>query len=1158
MATYNTGNPLGSTDARDLNDNAQNFDKAINSTDPTFNDRLGNEQTTLAGFAQKIDSIEPTVTGAVAQVAELVTQAENAADSASGLGNVYKTMALAQAAITAGTIPNNGLFSTISTDPLRTYAIWQNVNGTPTAVIDPSTGAQKTYPSGAAVDAVAESVGKNTQNIIDGPTMAFNVFPTSSFSVSTVAGYAIGFVSSQPVINHISIVGNNHLLIDHYNVDIYSRTDMVTEINPGSGTDILLYSGSFTKNSAVVFNPHTVIGSQRVDFSIPALSVSMSTFTIVVIRAYDASNALLRLGCGNAAYQSSLSSIQNGYYFSTSGVWSKITANQLAIEVSFDYQTPNIAIDSKVNINGITKQVDYESASSDFYGNTSGGTSDFYGWAIGFPSVTGTVNAISIQHANALLCDHITYRVFLRRTADISNQTGLGFLATDVNVHCSKIITSNIVTSNDLTEIVYTFPSIVIPDGYFIAIDVFGLNADETTAHLGVGAYVYANSSDVPVNAIQRGFYYQYSTGDTAHSILASALKSIACSAGVISITPLRKQVMKLSADSSRITTLESTVGTIDSSIVDNGILPLNFLEMTLTGKVDDAQVLIGQNGIYSTGATYTEWYKTRVDLTNASNIKGLSTSYNLNGVFLPALVIYNTSGAVVYYIDNTLAGSTQVDKSFDIPVTSDMSYAIVQYRNTRPNLYVEINYSQNILKGLGERVSDLEADFSIANLSLMVPQKIYTVANDIDYKVLGQLYTGARVALKRLFNASIYLDNFIQYTNVEHSNLRFDVGNTSQLITPYSPVITAGAIENPNLNGGNNTFEETISYGIVGNSISIENHTLINRSVLNSASKDKTPTILIIGDSVSFGQNAYFSNSNAKWNYTMILNKMFKKDKTQNGGTGYGFRTVGTISFTDTDGDKSYNEAYSGTTLQGTGLFTNPKFLDGSNVFSFNNWLTKYRTCNANGDRLYFNNSGGTTGTAGSSNTGYLANGSDSGLLIGSTITNTLSMDVYEPTHVFCFHCSNAAISKADYDLFISRVRASFPNAIIGLGTPHVAGTYFPSKYPNVKNSAIWGYDQTYNNRQVNTAQVLINNYWDSTTESNKIFVLPTMWVTPAGDAFSCAEVNDPFTDITTGGVKLMPVGQRSDVHVGSKAQAAYAYQLYSWLKWTAANNLF
>lgn len=39
--TYNTGNPVGSTNPKDLLDNASNFDEALNSTSPTFTDRRG-------------------------------------------------------------------------------------------------------------------------------------------------------------------------------------------------------------------------------------------------------------------------------------------------------------------------------------------------------------------------------------------------------------------------------------------------------------------------------------------------------------------------------------------------------------------------------------------------------------------------------------------------------------------------------------------------------------------------------------------------------------------------------------------------------------------------------------------------------------------------------------------------------------------------------------------------------------------------------------------------------------------------------------------------------------------------------------------------------------------------------------------------------------
>lgn len=51
MTTYNTGNPLGSSDPRDLFDNAENLDGAVNSTtSDTWVDRLGVTRKTYRGM----------------------------------------------------------------------------------------------------------------------------------------------------------------------------------------------------------------------------------------------------------------------------------------------------------------------------------------------------------------------------------------------------------------------------------------------------------------------------------------------------------------------------------------------------------------------------------------------------------------------------------------------------------------------------------------------------------------------------------------------------------------------------------------------------------------------------------------------------------------------------------------------------------------------------------------------------------------------------------------------------------------------------------------------------------------------------------------------------------------------------------------------------
>ena len=50
MSFYNTGNPVPSIDPRDLDDNAKHIDEIVNSSSPTFTDRMGAERITLAGI----------------------------------------------------------------------------------------------------------------------------------------------------------------------------------------------------------------------------------------------------------------------------------------------------------------------------------------------------------------------------------------------------------------------------------------------------------------------------------------------------------------------------------------------------------------------------------------------------------------------------------------------------------------------------------------------------------------------------------------------------------------------------------------------------------------------------------------------------------------------------------------------------------------------------------------------------------------------------------------------------------------------------------------------------------------------------------------------------------------------------------------------------
>ena len=162
MTTYNTGNPIGSTDARDLYDNAQAFDEAVNSAGSTYTDRRGVSRKTLTWMEIAATGI-PAVTAAIdAQAAK--TAAEAARDAAFVNANVYATKAAGLAATAVGSqfqvVENNDLVryrvdagpvavevARVKQSPKGSEIVWPTVLGTPTGWID--TGIRL---SGAAYD----------------------------------------------------------------------------------------------------------------------------------------------------------------------------------------------------------------------------------------------------------------------------------------------------------------------------------------------------------------------------------------------------------------------------------------------------------------------------------------------------------------------------------------------------------------------------------------------------------------------------------------------------------------------------------------------------------------------------------------------------------------------------------------------------------------------------------------------------------------------------------------------------------------------------------------------------------------------------------------------------------------------------------------------
>ena len=126
----NTGNPVGSTAAKDLSDNAENLDKFSNGTDYEYADRLGRSRKSLKWIEDAALAI-PAIDAAM-RSEEDAKRSELAANVAAATTNLKPTIADGLAA-TAGAGPDNRFFSVPSTGNLVVIA-YLNDGGVPVEI----------------------------------------------------------------------------------------------------------------------------------------------------------------------------------------------------------------------------------------------------------------------------------------------------------------------------------------------------------------------------------------------------------------------------------------------------------------------------------------------------------------------------------------------------------------------------------------------------------------------------------------------------------------------------------------------------------------------------------------------------------------------------------------------------------------------------------------------------------------------------------------------------------------------------------------------------------------------------------------------------------------------------------------------------------------
>jgi hypothetical protein len=134
MTTYNTGNPVGSTDARDLYDNAQNLDNFSNGTALTYPDRLGVLRRSLAGIDATADSVLNAIGYAVPVAYTAGISLTLTSQTVEYNNEIYAPLASALPFTTSGTFETAKFRLMIATDASRVNYIASGTSAVATTV----------------------------------------------------------------------------------------------------------------------------------------------------------------------------------------------------------------------------------------------------------------------------------------------------------------------------------------------------------------------------------------------------------------------------------------------------------------------------------------------------------------------------------------------------------------------------------------------------------------------------------------------------------------------------------------------------------------------------------------------------------------------------------------------------------------------------------------------------------------------------------------------------------------------------------------------------------------------------------------------------------------------------------------------------------------
>ena len=485
----NTGNPIGSTAAKDLSDNAESLDKILNGEAYEYTDRLGRERKSLKWMEDASLAI-PAIEAAQRseqqaerskQEAERSREEADKSISARSKSEAARDAAQLSAGVFAdkatglANTPLDKFFNVPSTESSEYLILYQNNAGEAVEV--------KRYPSVQAVRNSTEEITATVRN--PGQKVAYSRAVTTRYgTVANALAWGVGFFPGTDLISRISAQLMLSSLAVKARVRVYRRSAPASFVAPGNAlVDTLereVMVDLLPQGAAVVGVPRTVILEAVFD----PLFVLKDYPVMLTIEAFDASGVAAVCGIGATAYVSGSPTINQGYIQSTvGGNWALLGPAQAWPAITVD--NGELAKASTVAV-GSTDLMYYETTLTDW------NRADFSGWGVNFPTKAGVVfdavvGNLGLIRQNATL----QVKVYSRLISAVDDVAGPGTHTSDSHLVTRQFQASDVASSDALTKVVLPVGLLALAADRFPVVEIIALKADGTKGVLGAGKAGY-------------------------------------------------------------------------------------------------------------------------------------------------------------------------------------------------------------------------------------------------------------------------------------------------------------------------------------------------------------------------------------------------------------------------------------------------------------------------------------------------------------------------------------------------------------------------------------------------------------------------------------------------------------------------------------------